>query len=244
MTRRIVGFDRKIEREWLDYAAALAVEKLPSHEMRKRLWDFLDGRVAAGSSGWNSNRGKVVTVLMRLWGPGSGRYEELRGRALSTVEGVQAEQRLALHWALCLGSYPFFADVARIAGQHLALHREVLLPELRQRLIESWGDRDVTREGAQRILRSMVSWGVLEDGRHRGVYVSGASSIPASPPIARLLIEGLLLSSEGESISVSLLRSSPVLFPFSVDALVLGRSSQDVIRLEREGLDSEYLRLA
>ena len=35
MTRKIVGFDRKIECEWLDYAAAQAVEKLPIDEMRE-----------------------------------------------------------------------------------------------------------------------------------------------------------------------------------------------------------------
>ena len=91
----------------------------------------------------------------------------------------------------------------------------------------------------------MINWGVLKDGRHRGAYLGVASPIAASPPIARLLVEGLLLSNEGVAVPASLLRSNPVLFPFSVDATALGlRGSQGAIRLERGGLDSEYLRLA
>jgi hypothetical protein len=245
MTRKIVGFDRKLEREWLDYAAARAVERLPIDAMRKRLWDFLDGRVAAGGSRWNSDRGKAITVLMRIWGPGAGRYEALRGRSLDALDGAQARSRLAVHWALCLGSYPFFADVARIVGQHLSLHGEVLLAEVRRRLVEAWGDRAVTRNAAQRILRSMIDWGVLEDGPRRGAYLGVPGPTAAGPSIARLLVEGLLLSNEGAPVPASLLRSNPVFFPFSVDATVLGLgSSEAAIRLEREGPDSEYLRLA
>ncbi len=244
MTRKIVGFDRKIEREWLDYAAAQALEKLPIEEMRKRLWNFLDGRVSAGSSGWNSDRGKVITVLMRIWGPSSTRYEGLRTRALEALDGAPAESRRAVNWALCLGSYPFFADVARIAGRHLSLHGEVQLAEVRRRLIESWGDRAVVRNGAQRILRSMIDWAILKDGPHRGAYQAVNRVTPGNPAIARLLIEGLLLSNEGRAAPAALLRSNPVLFPFSVDvaALELG-NSEEAIRLDREGLDSEYLRL-
>ena len=245
MTRKIVGFDRKIECEWLDYAAAQAVEKLPIDEMRKRLWDFLDGRVSAGGSGWNSDRGKVITVLMRIWGPASGPYEQLRGRALDALGGASAESPLAIHWALCLGSYPFFADVARIAGQHLALHGEVQLAEARRRLVESWGDRAVTHRAAQRILRSMIDWAVLQDSPQRGVYFRGSKEAISRLSACRLLAEGLLLAQAGEALPASKLRSHPSLFPFRVELgdLALG-NGEGPLRLEREALGSEYLRLA
>ncbi|MCB1057758.1 MAG: hypothetical protein KDD11_19840 [Acidobacteria bacterium] len=245
MTRRIVGFDRKIEREWLDYAAAQASEGLSSQDMRSRLWDFLDSRVSAGSSGWNSDRGKVITVLMRIWGPGEGRYERLRQGAVAALGGASPQSRIALHWALCLGSYPFFADVARATGQHLALHGEAQLSEVRRRLVEGWGDRAVTRRATQRILRSMIDWGVLEDGPSRGVYVSGPVQPVSEPALGELLVMGLLLAQDGEAIPAEKLRSHPAVFPFQVeqDVLALGQGAS-LVRLEREALGSRYLRLA
>lgn len=245
MTRKIVGFDRKIESEWLDYAAARAVERLPIQDMRKRLWDFLDGRVSAGSSGWNSDRGKVITVLMRIWGPGSGRNEEMRGRAMVALGDVSPQSRIALHWALCLGSYPFFADVARTAGQHLALHGEVQLAAVRRRLVESWGDRAVTRRATQRILRSMIDWGVLQDGARKGAYVQGSVEEISNSSTGQLLVVGLLLAQDGEAVPVDRVRSHPAIYPFRVeqDALSLSRVS-NLLRLEREALGSQFLRLA
>lgn len=245
MTRRIVGFDRKIEREWLDYAAAQAVESLSAEEMRKRLWQFLDGRVSAGSSGWNSDRGKVITVLMRIWGPGTDRYEETRRRALVALEGASSESRLAIHWALCLGSYPFFADVARTSGQHLSLHGEIQLAEIRRRLVEGWGDRAVTRRAAQRILRSMIDWGALEDGPRRGVYKWGPIATISDALVVELLIEGLLLAQDGRVLPVESTPSHPAMFPFRPDLGDLGIGhAKGPLRREREALESEYFRLS
>ena len=244
MTRRIVGFDRKIEREWLDFAAAQAVAGHSTDEMRGRLWDFFEGRVSAGSSGWNSDRGKVITVLTRIWGPAGDSHKGLRSRAIDALSGAPPHLRLAVHWALCLGSYPFFENVARVTGQLLALHGEVQLAEVRRRLIEAWGDRAVVRRGAQRILRSMIDWGVLRDAEERGNYAQGFRI--EGPPTAqsRLLVEGLLLNGSDEALPTAKLRSHPSLFPFRVEVgdLELGRN-EGPLRLEREALGAEYLRL-
>lgn len=244
MSRKIVGFDRKIEWEWLDFAAAQAVEEFSGEQMRSRLWDFLEGRVSAGSSGWNSDRGKVITVLMRIWGPGPGRYEELRRRALAEFDGSPPESRLTVHWALCLGSYPFFADVARITGQHLTLHRAAQLAEVRRRLIEGWGDRAIVRRATQRILRSMIDWGALRDGQQRGTYLPGLKVESSCPSKTRLLVEGLLLALSGESLPARKLPSHPCLFPFQLDvaSLVHGGAKGPILS-EREALGAEYLRL-
>ena len=244
MSRKIVGFDRKIEREWLDFAAAQAVAGHPPDEMRARLWDFLEGRVSAGSSGWNSDRGKVITVLMRIWGPSTDRYEGLRSRGIAALGGAPPERRLAVHWALCLGSYPFFENVARVTGQLLALHGEVQLSEVRRRLIEGWGDRAVVRRGSQRILRSMIEWGVLRDAEDRGTYAQGPRIESLLTAQNRLLVEGLLLNGSEEALPAAKLRSHPSLFPFRVEVgdLELGRN-EGPLRLEREALGAEYLRL-
>jgi hypothetical protein len=63
--RSTIGFDRKIELEWLDAVAGRAAAGDTPEKIRKFLWEFLDGVVAGDSV--HSGRGKTLTVLFRIW---------------------------------------------------------------------------------------------------------------------------------------------------------------------------------
>src|SRR5690606_34423704 len=96
MNRRAnIGFDRRIDFEWLDAAAAQAATGAPTDEMRAYLWSLLDGVVSGDKV--NSARGKTVTVLNHIWGEVSGPAVSLRKRAAAQLEGSTPDERLALH---------------------------------------------------------------------------------------------------------------------------------------------------
>lgn len=79
MNRRAnIGFDRRIDIEWLNAAAAQAATGTGAEDMRERLWRLLDGVVSGNRA--NSARGKTVTVLKSHLG----RSDQL-GRAASTT---------------------------------------------------------------------------------------------------------------------------------------------------------------
>jgi hypothetical protein len=65
LDNRRIGFDRTIASEWLDATVARVMSGETPEATRSFLWDFLED-VESGTTN-NSNRGKTLTVLTRIW---------------------------------------------------------------------------------------------------------------------------------------------------------------------------------
>jgi len=241
--RKIVGFDRKIERDWLDATAAQVAHGASPDEVRSYLWKMLEGSVSAGSSGFNSDRGKTITVLVHVWSEVPEKAERLRELALKLLQDVEPKARIGVHWAMCVATYPFFSDVAATVGRLTSLQGRVSISEIRRRLAEQWGDRDITRRASQRIVRSYVTWGVLRDAKPRGTYERPESRIEVSSGLSELLLGALLLGAE-RPLPVSQVLEHPVLFPFALalSAGELTRSPRFVV--SRQGVDMDLVTVA
>ena len=154
-----IGFDRRIDLAWLDAAAGCLATGQSEAEARAFLWSLLD-RIVAGET-THSARGKTLTVLSRVWLRVPHTAQRLRDAALTCITDATAEERLALHWAMSLASYPFFCEVAASIGKLLALHGQASLAQVSRRMTETWGDRSTLPRAIQRVLRSMRQWGAL-----------------------------------------------------------------------------------
>ncbi|MBK1702256.1 hypothetical protein [Thiococcus pfennigii] len=242
MSRRAsLGFDRRIDLEWLDAAAAQARPGATSAEMRAYLWNLLDGLVSGDKS--NSARGKTVTVLHHIWGESDRDAEALRQRALAQLPKSTSDERLALHWAMMVARYPVFTDVAAAAGRLLTLQGAFTLAHLTRRLVAAWGERSTVERAAQRIIRSMVQWRVLTDMATPGIYAGKPHPRKVGPETGMLLVEALLLDSEEQSVPVGQLIGHPAFFPFAVDVNAGHVRSAAQFRVHRQGLDSDFVEL-
>jgi len=242
MNRRAnIGFDRRIDLEWLDAAAAQAAAGAPTAEIRAYLWNLLAGVVSGDKV--NSARGKTVTVLNHIWGdvPESG--ASLRERAAAQLVGSTADERLALHWAMMVGTYPVFTDAAAAIGRLLMLQGSFTLAHLTRRLFGAWGERSTLERAGQRIIRSMIQWGVLRDTATRGMYEAVPRRRAVGSGVGAVLIEGLLVDAEEASLPLDQLLTHPALFPFhlGLNASHLRGASQ--FRMHRQGLDSDIVEL-
>jgi hypothetical protein len=242
MSRRSrIGFDRRIDREWLDAAAGKAASGATAQEVRAYVWNLLDGAVTGNAHG--SARHKTTTVLHHLWGDVPEPAKAMRERALAAFADCAPEERLALHWAMMLGTYPVFTDMASAVGRLLMLQGQFTLAHLTRRLVEGWGERSTLARASQRVVRSMVQWGVLRDTTSSGVYEAVPRRKKIASAVAVLLIEALLVDAEESALCFDQLASHPAFFPFDLDVNVGDVRAASQFRVHRQGLDSDFVEL-
>ncbi|MBK5966797.1 hypothetical protein CCR95_22655 [Thiocystis minor] len=242
MSRRAtIGFDRRIDLDWLDAAAAQAAAGAPPDALRESLWTFLDGVVSGDAS--NTARGKTVTVLNHIWGAVPPSALDLRQRAIERLATCTAEERLALHWAMMVGTYPIFSDIASAAGRLLKLQGRFTLAVLSRRLADHWGARSTLLRAVQRIVRSMVQWDVLQDTPTPGYFAGPTGPRGIDSDIGLILIEALLVDAEQACLPLDQLLTHPGLFPFELALTVDQVRAATQFRLYREGLDTDMVEL-
>lgn len=242
MNRRAsIGFDRRIDLEWLDAAAAQAATGATADELRAHLWNLLDGAVSGDK--FNSARGKTLTVLNHIWGEVPASATSLRERAAGLIAGSTPDERLALHWAMMVGTYPVFTDTAAAVGRLLTLQGSFTLAHLTRRLVGVWGERSTLERAGQRIVRSMVQWGVLRDTETRGMYEAVPGRRKVVSAVGTVLIEALLVDAEEASVPLERLTRHPAIFPFDLDVNANHVRGASQFRVHRQGLDSDFVEL-
>lgn len=242
MSRRThIGFDRRIDLAWLDAVAAQAAAGVPADALRASLWDLLDGAVSGDQV--NSARGKTVTVLNHLWGEVPASAVALRERAAAEFSQANADERLALHWAMMVGTYPVFTDTAAAIGRLLALQGSFTLAHLTRRLVGVWGERSTLQRATQRIVRSMVQWGVLRDTDAPGSYEAATRGRTLGSTVAALLVEALLIDAEESAVPLGQLTGHPALFPFKLELSAGQVRNAGQFQVHRQGLDTDFVEL-
>ena len=239
---RIIGFDRRIRLEWLDAAADGTAAGLAPTDLRSSLVRRLEGEVTGGGTPHQA-RGKTATVLLHVWARVPAAAVPLRDDACALLSGRSGRDRLPLHWGLCLAGYPFFRDVAAAAGRLLALQRTASLTCIVRRVTETWGARTTVTRAAQRIVRSFVDWGVLEETGARGVFAPVPRIVVRDGEIGPWLVEAALAGAGRDAVPLGDLLRGPACFPFDLQVSARDVARRPRLELVREGRE-DVVRLA
>jgi hypothetical protein len=240
--RKTIGFDRRLALDWLEATANRVAAGDSLEELRAGMWEYLEGKVSGDK--FNSDRGKTMTVLTRIWAKVPPAVEPLKTRAVAAFQASKARDHLALHWAMAIASYPIFSDVAATAGRLLALQDTFSLAQLTNRMVAQWSERPVLVKSTQRIIRSLVDWGALADTSTRGVYQRVATPIPVTREAAVLLCEALLLDNEHHALLGNQLLDHPAIFPFSHALTLIDLRGNPLFAVHRQGVDGDMVELA
>ena len=240
--RESIRFDRRVDIEWLDAIAAHVAAGDDEATVRAKMFKLLDGVVAGGSKR-SSACHKTVGVLSGVWVRTGPDQTEMGRRAVSLLSSVSSRERVAIHWAMMLAGFPFFFDVAANSGRLLSLQGDFSLLQLTRRMRETWGERSTLDRAAQRVVRSMVQWGVLVDAETRGNYTAAPKLIGVHGDLAQLLLEGLLVDQAGEALPLNQALKATALFPFEIKLAVSDIRGSRRFEIFRQGLDVDVVRL-
>jgi hypothetical protein len=235
--RKVIGFDRKIEREWLDSVLDRVATTSDVAALRRFVQKLLEphhpGVVA---------RGKTATVVMRLWVLIPAEHQTVRDEAIALLPSLPAKDRLWLHWGMALLAYPLFRDTATAIGRLLKLQGDFTMAQLERRLVETWGDRSTLRRAAQRIVRSTVQWSVLTDLGH-GKFAAAERQATSSKELQMWLLEASHLSETTSELESRQLVSLPTSFPFQITVSLADLRRSQVFTIHRQGLDMDMVAL-
>ncbi len=234
---RSVGFDRKIRLAWLEAVAGWTASGMLEADIRANLELLLEGEIAGKEA-----RKKTKTVLLRTWTLPPEEVRALRDHGLSLLSRTNARERLILHWGMVCASHPVVWETASVVGRLLRLQGEASLSQVRERIVEMYGERSTIVRASQRIMRSFSDWGVLEEMPGRGVYRASGAQCVEDPETIAWLLEASLFSSGQETKVLPALLASPSLFPF--DTSFAGKqhvNSNPRITLYSQGRNEELI---
>ena len=199
----------------MEYSARLAREGAPSAEVQEALLAHLSLNLAGDVRGKRGSREKATTVLMRTWITPPSDLAGLRNDCLGLMNATpDSSIRVAIHWAMLGAVYPFWLAVAASTGRLLRLQETVTASQVRRRLSETYGDRELVARATRTVLRSYVDWGVLDGVDTKGAYMAAKSIELEDHRLVALLAEALLCSGASGTMSVQDLFTHPALFPF------------------------------
>ena len=232
----VVGFDRKIKREWLD----ALLDRLADEQSEENLRAFLHQLLRDEHPG-ETARGKTITVLMRIWYFVPPEHQELKQSALELLKAIPAKDRIWLHWGMCLLAYPLFRDTATSIGRLLKLQSEFTLGQLHRRLIDSWGERSTVTRAFQRVVRSMVEWQTLADAGAPGCFKQCKQVSTRSRRLQMWFLKASHVAAGSELVESNHLMSLPSSFPFKVTISKAELRRSIDFTLHRQGLDMDMV---
>lgn len=234
--RNSIGIDRKIKRAWLDALLDRLVQIQDERELRA----FLDDRLKAELPGKES-RAKSAGIVLRIWCgiPKDRLY--LRDKALALVSQVSGPDRIWLHWGLTVLAYPFFRDAAEVVGRVLTLQDDFTTAQVQARLLTTWGDRATTKEASQKLLTTLVDWGVLRSTDKKGHFLLAGKMRTESPSLQLWMLETMVAAGTAQEIEAQQLLRLPEAFPFAFSISVGELRKHDGFHVHRQGLDMEMV---
>ena len=207
--KKIIGFDRKIELEWLDYTVELVSKGLPELEIREKLTQKLSVYGLGSSKG--GAQSKTITVLTRLWLNPPKDIIPLRDKAIGLYKSASNEEKVILHISLATANYPFFFDVMTQIGRLLKLQDSFSSEQIARRIVEKWGDTQRVKRSVGHVLQTLKLWDVIRPLQKRSLYCDIKNSYVLTKRILSFTEDSLKISL-GDEFSIRESKDHPAMF--------------------------------
>lgn len=211
--KKAVGFDQKIQLHQLDFIA----NEISRMSSRDALYQLVDERLMADIGGAKS-RVNARTILFKIWFLVSDDHIEIRNQALAMFQKGTSEEKLVLHWGMCLLAYPFFKNTTEQLGYLFHLQDEVTSEQIGRKMKGLYGERRRVEVSVNAVLSSLRSWGVLGMEK-RNTYTIPVKINILSSDIKKWLVQVMLIVTGKTVIELNHLAGEPCIFPFELSVL-------------------------
>ncbi len=200
---RSLPLSRTLSIPLLEVAYRFASVELSDKDRSERLMIALREHTSDAEAG-----GRTRSLLSRIWLRPPEPAAEMVRWAIEHPE--QFPDRRLMHLGALIATVPFVGSALVPLGRSFALDQPMADADLRQRMVERWGDTPAVRDGARKTMSSLRNMGVIAGGgRHP---IGPCQRLTSSPISAAWLAHVLLISRDAESIDVRDLAGAPELF--------------------------------
>ena len=137
--QQMIGFSQRIRLDWLEYTTNLALAGNSREEIVAALRERLRDRLSVGREPERGNREKAITILTKVWVAIPSELQVLRDEGLELLQRLPANDRVLVHWCMCMAVYPFFGTVAEATGRLLHLQGTAAAAQVQRRVCEQLG---------------------------------------------------------------------------------------------------------
>lgn len=205
---RMVGFTRIIKLPWLNKTLELAGEGFDASQMRSELEDYLSFEIKS-----DTNRRKTREILLLPWTAEDDSLSMLRPQALELAKSHPYEE-LAIHWGMLITTFPMFADLVRLIGKMSEYQDELTSAQIKQKVLDEWGERSTVVKGSEKMLASLNAIGVVKRVK-MGRYAL-APAISIDDDLSTFLLQADMLINPSSYRTYSELLRLPEMFPFEM----------------------------
>lgn len=205
---RMVGFTRIIKLPWLNKTLELAREGLDAAQMRSELEDYLSFEIKS-----DTNRRKTREILLLPWTAEDDSLSMLRPQALELAKNHPYEE-LAIHWGMLITAFPMFADLVRLIGKMSEYQDELTSAQIKQKVLDEWGERSTVVKGSEKMLASLNAIGVVKRVK-TGRYAL-APAISIDDDLSTFLLQADMLTNPSSYRTYGELFRLPEMFPFEM----------------------------
>lgn len=241
-----IGFSsQRLRYEWVRHTALLGLVGMTGNAMAVELDQYLSVNLSTAGAGRRGSREKAITILKRIWAPDSKQLKPLRNDGFKLLRVLPERLHLAVHWGMTMASYPYWNNVGTCVGRLLRLQGTANSGQIQRRMQETYGDREIVARATRNVVRSFISWNVLQESDTKGIYIARPALSIDDQRLIAWLAEALLHTRTNDSVPLKELIDAPSLFPFRIkpiyaEALVAASSRLDMLR---HGLDDNLIML-
>ena len=233
----LVGFDRYVEKAWMDQAAELVVDGNSLNDVNEKLEEYLLRFINGETS-----RRKTKNILTATWVKSPEVESAFKLKAVDLYAGANNQERLVIHYGMCVATYPFFKSLSKMLGRLFKLQDEVSSAEFYRRVIEDLGDRDCIKRAAARYLQSLKEWGLIKQSGKAVVKPVAKVQVSGSELI-NWLYASLLYSSDRDQLSIDNITSDPVWYPFEILPGYFSPSKSQFIQVVHQSAETSLVSL-